>query len=719
MAASSHMPSPYTHLIAAHRVPFDSSSSQSSTDQAEAAAHRQYHLSPPRSCQHIITNSPAFIDMAPTRSSYNTASRQGQIAASAVPLPPATMHPSSRHHRRHRQPIACDPCRASKRKCSGSLPCDSCVRRGKNVVCRYDKQSELKMRERIEQRGRPKRKAATAARVVATKKTRRSSSATPEAMPTVVLRSARSSPRRERSAQAAPAFNRVTSSMGPSHGFSMLGAGSRDHEYSARGHSWRRQSTLLNDRGPYPQEEGNSTAPVQQRRSPRQLAQHRIQDKRNESDDDSSGSSEDSEPEDEGYMEVSGNTRGQASLQASISSPLFVLNPQTTPLPEDYHASILHRLSGGRISPRKDQQATDRVLTATKVLLPSIGSLCLPAIELTLPNSSTRSRISAHRNGITTSNSASPASLSHYSSLPGSSPSIGTFKQLSTGHLPHPLAFSDTDLRLKGLMRTGREGGVSGDDGRRRKHRDRRKRRGHTDDLMEKAEHLESPAYSTSPLLRAPTIPSQGHGQGEGLYNAVMPRSAPQPRPLPLPALVLRRETAPAFYPARGGSMASAATATTTTTTATTATQHAEILLSVGQRSIPSFINPWKSTSDGSTQTQPTEEDSQLPAWIKPLPYPRPPIALLSASRRQAAAVAAATRKSHGQIPTAVSDRASRPGHQQSYLYCNELPTRPIQREPMPQARTRSDGHEPLSSIASQGDNALGLVLGPRAPSRT
>ena len=58
--------------------------------------------------------------------------------------------------RRTRQPIACDPCRASKRKCSGGLPCDSCVRRGPNIFCHYDAASALKVRTRAELRGRPR-----------------------------------------------------------------------------------------------------------------------------------------------------------------------------------------------------------------------------------------------------------------------------------------------------------------------------------------------------------------------------------------------------------------------------------------------------------------------------------------------------------------------------------------------------------------------------------
>lgn len=47
--------------------------------------------------------------------------------------------------RRSRQPIACDPCRASKRKCSGGQPCISCLKRGGKVECYYDKAAELKL----------------------------------------------------------------------------------------------------------------------------------------------------------------------------------------------------------------------------------------------------------------------------------------------------------------------------------------------------------------------------------------------------------------------------------------------------------------------------------------------------------------------------------------------------------------------------------------------
>lgn len=54
-------------------------------------------------------------------------------------------HQSSSSNRRSRQPIACDPCRASKRKCSGGQPCVSCLKRGGKVECYYDKAAELKL----------------------------------------------------------------------------------------------------------------------------------------------------------------------------------------------------------------------------------------------------------------------------------------------------------------------------------------------------------------------------------------------------------------------------------------------------------------------------------------------------------------------------------------------------------------------------------------------
>lgn len=76
---------------------------------------------------------------------YSSQRRQYQRASSARKIDIAVS--MSR-----RQLIACDPCRASKRKCSGGRPCTACTRRtDKSIVCRYDTSSQHKVAERIEE----------------------------------------------------------------------------------------------------------------------------------------------------------------------------------------------------------------------------------------------------------------------------------------------------------------------------------------------------------------------------------------------------------------------------------------------------------------------------------------------------------------------------------------------------------------------------------------
>lgn len=79
----------------------------------------------------------------------DTASRQAAAQQSGLPSRSHSSavlhHQSSSSARRSRQPIACDPCRASKRKCSGGQPCVSCLKRGGKVQCYYDKAAELKL----------------------------------------------------------------------------------------------------------------------------------------------------------------------------------------------------------------------------------------------------------------------------------------------------------------------------------------------------------------------------------------------------------------------------------------------------------------------------------------------------------------------------------------------------------------------------------------------
>ena len=40
-------------------------------------------------------------------------------------------------HRRNRQPLSCVPCRAKKLKCDRSHPCETCTKRGDEVLCTY------------------------------------------------------------------------------------------------------------------------------------------------------------------------------------------------------------------------------------------------------------------------------------------------------------------------------------------------------------------------------------------------------------------------------------------------------------------------------------------------------------------------------------------------------------------------------------------------------
>ncbi|KAF4945170.1 hypothetical protein FSARC_14494 [Fusarium sarcochroum] len=44
---------------------------------------------------------------------------------------------SAKVEKRNRPPKSCEPCRARKLKCNRALPCDSCIRRGKQAICQY------------------------------------------------------------------------------------------------------------------------------------------------------------------------------------------------------------------------------------------------------------------------------------------------------------------------------------------------------------------------------------------------------------------------------------------------------------------------------------------------------------------------------------------------------------------------------------------------------
>ena len=47
----------------------------------------------------------------------------------------------SKVHRRNRQPLSCVPCRAKKLKCDRSHPCETCTKRGDDVLCTYGSSS--------------------------------------------------------------------------------------------------------------------------------------------------------------------------------------------------------------------------------------------------------------------------------------------------------------------------------------------------------------------------------------------------------------------------------------------------------------------------------------------------------------------------------------------------------------------------------------------------
>ncbi|KAK8086486.1 fungal-specific transcription factor domain-containing protein [Apiospora phragmitis] len=42
-----------------------------------------------------------------------------------------------RVEKRNRPPVSCEPCRTRKQKCNRSLPCDTCIKRGKSTACVY------------------------------------------------------------------------------------------------------------------------------------------------------------------------------------------------------------------------------------------------------------------------------------------------------------------------------------------------------------------------------------------------------------------------------------------------------------------------------------------------------------------------------------------------------------------------------------------------------